>query len=873
MNIDGISGGVSGLPESFLSQVAQTSSGDYLAQVSEHKVPRACDSIWIFFQGKSIRLAFLSFGSESELKRVCQNIYKYNNPGQLSDTNGYKINEMKDGSRVVVVRPSFSETWAFFVRKFDVKRSTLEQWFKGEPGCDDSIALLKYLVKGARIISITGEQGCGKTTMLMGMIENIYETMNIRVQETAFELHLRKIYPTRNILTFRETDTISGQEGLDVQKKTDGSVNIIGEVATDPVASWMIQAAQVASKFTLFTHHAKTFPNLVTALRNSMLRTGVFKNEKTAEEQVVQVLNFDIHLKKDFKGKRYVERITECIPIESRNEYTYDHRKKKTLEGKFDKFFDNATQYFTKTTDKELYQYRNILEYVDGEYKITNPITNENIVEMRNNMDDSDREEFDQFIEKHWKKVKKRKKNHIIAGGETSVKPSNIYNNGCYRNHTCINNNYIYNDEQKMQKSEYKQLQKLRQGTKANKFSAEILYQKLYVTYMKIPFIKRYVLKLRRRLEIINIDDEYNTRRDASKVLTKALAILIPVVIVTIFITKNNYLLMFILLLFELFMVDILIDGSVDKIDDKLLKQQITFFSEIRHAYHEFNMVEEAIYQVSQDDEMDVSRQGEKIYEILISDDPETELEKYYDIAPNSYLKEFAGVSYLTKEFGDRKVDGASLYLKNVDNITQEMQLEILKRDKLNYVFQSLSVIAIVPVLLLEPLKSWAISNFGFVESWYNGKPGTIVQIAVLLITFISYILVRKLKDNGSTNQRRQAPENPWQAKVYKNKIFKKIVNLVMPKEGTKDYRKLKRLLQDAASNLKMEWVYVNRITLAIIVFIVSLLLFLYLHHISIKFVYEEPTTDYDLIGGMTDKQKKSSNGTNRRRQHILGKI
>ena len=306
-------------------------------------------------------------------------------------------------------------------------------------------------------------------------------------------------------------------------------------------------------------------------------------------------------------------------------------------------------------------------------------------------------------------------------------------------------------------------------------------------------------------------------------------------------------------------MVDILIDGSVDKIDDKLLKQQITFFSEIRHAYHEFNMVEEAIYQVSQDDEMDVSRQGEKIYEILISDDPETELEKYYDIAPNSYLKEFAGVSYLTKEFGDRKVDGASLYLKNVDNITQEMQLEILKRDKLNYVFQSLSVIAIVPVLLLEPLKSWAISNFGFVESWYNGKPGTIVQIAVLLITFISYILVRKLKDNGSTNQRRQAPENPWQAKVYKNKIFKKIVNLVMPKEGTKDYRKLKRLLQDAASNLKMEWVYVNRITLAIIVFIVSLLLFLYLHHISIKFVYEEPTTDYDLIGGMTDKQKKAA--------------
>ena len=411
----------------------------------------------------------------------------------------------------------------------------------------------------------------------------------------------------------------------------------------------------------------------------------------------------------------------------------------------------------------------------------------------------------------------------------------------------------------KMEKSEYRQLQKLRQGTRAEKFSMEILYQKLYVNYMKIPFLKRYMLKLRRRLEIINIDDEYNTRRDASKIMTKALAILFPVIIVTILITHNNHLLLFILLMFELFMVDILIDGSVDKLDDKLLKQQITFFSEIRHAYHEFNMVEEAIYQVSQDDEMDVSRQGEKIYEILISDDPETELEKYYDIAPNSYLKEFAGVSYLTKEFGDRKIYCASLYLKNVDNITQEMQLEILKREKLNYVFQSLSVIAIVPVLMLEPLKSWAISNFSFVESWYNGKPGAIVQFFILLITFISYVLVRKLKDNGSTNQKNQGTENPWQAKVYKNPIGKRIVNLFMPKEGTKDYRKVQKLLKDSASRLKMEWVYVNRLTLAVATFIISLFMFMYLHQISINFVYTEPTTDYDLITGMNETQKKKA--------------
>ena len=399
-----------------------------------------------------------------------------------------------------------------------------------------------------------------------------------------------------------------------------------------------------------------------------------------------------------------------------------------------------------------------------------------------------------------------------------------------------------------MQKSDYRKIANLQKGTKEQSFSMEIFYQKLYVRFIRIPIFKRYILKIRRRLEILNIDDEYATRRDSAKILFKALCIIIPIAIVTILLTNSNPLLLSILILFEVVMIDTMVDGSVDKIDNKILKEQLDFFSEIRHAYHEFNMVEEAIYQVSQDDELNVSRQGEKIYEILISDDPETGLEKYYDIAPNSYLKEFAGVSYLTKEFGDRKVDGASLYLKNVNNITQEMQLEILKRDKLNYVFQSLSLIAVLPVLLLEPIKGWAISNFSFTEAWYMGKPGMIVQVLIVLIAIVSYLLVRKLKDNGSTNMNTKNMENPWQAKLYKNKFVKKIVDLFIPKEGTKEHRKVQKTLKDAASHLKIEWLYINRIVAAIVTFIVGLIFFYQLHVVSIDWVYTQPTTDYDLI-------------------------
>lgn len=401
MNIDGVSGGVSGIPPSFLDQVAGME--DYLEQMKDRKVPMSYDSVWIFYKGKSTYLSFLSFGSESELKRVCQNIYKYNNPGQLSESVGYKINEMKDGSRVVVLRPNFSESWAFFVRKFAPPTLISTEQLLIHENKENVIELLKYLVRGARVTAITGEQGCGKTTLLMAIMKYLYPTITIRVQETAFELHLRKIYPFHNILSLRETETISGQEGLDVQKKTDGGVNILGEVATDPVAAWMIQMAQVASKFTLFTHHAKTFPNLITALRNSLLKIGMFQSEDVAEVQVASVINFDIHLKRGTDGTRYIERITECIPLDKQFSYNNDYRKLKDIDKKLDSFMDNTVEYFKHMTQTRNYTYRNIVEWQNGKYVFVNPISEENIKSMRDNMSPEDVRNFDNFIDVAWR--------------------------------------------------------------------------------------------------------------------------------------------------------------------------------------------------------------------------------------------------------------------------------------------------------------------------------------------------------------------------------------------------------------------------------------------------------------------------------------
>lgn len=335
LRIDGVSGGVSGGEETFCS-------------------------VWVFYKGKSVHLSFLDFNTETELERVTRNCCRYRQSGELSRTKGYLIHEMADHSRVVVARPDFAEQWMFFIRKLEfARKKKLEELYRQE-GVETVLLLLRFLVKGCQIIGITGMQGCGKTTLLMALVEAIPPEYPIRVLEQAFELHLRDSYPNRNIASFKETFMIDGQEGLEVQKKTDGAVTIIGEIVAPRVAAWMVESAQSGSLFTLFTHHAKTTEGLLFSLRNSLMREGNFQSEELALEQVAHVLNFDIHLHMDREGNRYIDRISEIVPVEG----------------------------------KRKYEVRDLVQYKNGKYHICGTLSEEKKQEMAKWMTKEEREVF-----------------------------------------------------------------------------------------------------------------------------------------------------------------------------------------------------------------------------------------------------------------------------------------------------------------------------------------------------------------------------------------------------------------------------------------------------------------------------------------------
>ena len=326
------------------------------------------DAIWVMVHGINLHLSFLSLGSQDELVRICSNVYKFNAPYCLSRRKPYVVSTMKDGSRVVVIRPPMGEGWVFFVRKFDSMPSLAPEVVLSDEGNEIPLTLLKWLIKGYTNIAITGMQGTGKTTLLKTLISYFPKAINIRVQELEFESNLRYTYPDRNIMTMQETDSVTAQEGLDLQKKTNGSANILGEVATSQAASWLIQTSKVASLFAMFTHHAKTTEDLIIAIRNNLLDVNGgagFQNEKAAEDMVARAINIDVHME-NIRGHRFMSRITEIIPINDRR-YPSELPVNENLSLN-DKLALDTIENQRRITDRALFTTKDLVVFENGRY-------------------------------------------------------------------------------------------------------------------------------------------------------------------------------------------------------------------------------------------------------------------------------------------------------------------------------------------------------------------------------------------------------------------------------------------------------------------------------------------------------------------------
>ena len=378
--LDGISAGLSGLPRQYYNYLEE-----YMISNKEN-MNYFYNSIWCMFQGKTIRLEFLGFGSKAEMIRVAKKIYRYDDPGYLSENKGYIINSMSDGSRIVVVRPKVAENWAFFIRKLNSIENVSIENLLTDKNAEVPIKLMSWLVKGCCTIAVTGKQFSGKTTLLKSLVEFINPQYNIRVQEMIFELHLKEIerYSRRNIMTLRDTPSVSGQSVLDLFKKMDGDIYIFGEVHSPEACSLVVQGALAGTRQLMFSHHAKTTEALVDSFKVALLQTGVFTSEMAAEEQVARTINYDFHMDTTKEGHIYLEKITEILPDRGRP-YPED------IE-------DCFREFFTRITNEKRYRTKDIVVFKDGKYQLVGIPSEYTFDKLDEYLDQSEINEFKDFF-------------------------------------------------------------------------------------------------------------------------------------------------------------------------------------------------------------------------------------------------------------------------------------------------------------------------------------------------------------------------------------------------------------------------------------------------------------------------------------------
>lgn len=392
------------------------------------------------------------------------------------------------------------------------------------------------------------------------------------------------------------------------------------------------------------------------------------------------------------------------------------------------------------------------------------------------------------------------------------------------------------------------------QGNKHRNWGSFLL--QAYQVGMKVPFLSVYILQVQKRISYRYAKDEPALRR-----VTMNVVLIIMggygSISVALFWLQPGLTFIILAILCAVVVNSLVLDMCLSRMEKKLLMQMLDLFADVRHRYHQHGMVEEALYEASEAGAGEAAVQVRLIYEALTSPDPNEALERYYEVAPNRFLKGFAGVSYMVMEFGDKDKEQGSIYLQGLGNLTKEIHLEILRRDRLDYLLQGLNVIALAPVLFTGPIERWARVSFPTMDEFYRSKLGFVTKISIYVIIIVAYLLLQRLQQYDETRYRSGQKQSGLDRFLYKQIFLRKMAMLFAPRPGTASYNQTIRLMRESNAELKYEWLAIRRFLLFTSCVVLSIGLTLMLHQVERNHILYDPIRDDRMFGAMSEADLK----------------
>ncbi|MDO3412846.1 hypothetical protein QWJ34_23975 [Saccharibacillus sp. CPCC 101409] len=354
-------------------------------------------------------------------------------------------------------------------------------------------------------------------------------------------------------------------------------------------------------------------------------------------------------------------------------------------------------------------------------------------------------------------------------------------------------------------------------------------YHSSYIRSSRIPLFRGQVRKIRQRLAVISPYDELTLRKETMKI-TYAVLLIILALLLALALLGRSPIVLLLGLIGCLVLNGMLIDVFVHRVENRLLKDFRDFLEDNRHQFQATRMADEAIYEAAQLAGHDMKLHGERMHDVLTARDPDRSLAAYYEVAPNRYLKIFTGISRMIMEYGDKTTAKGSLYLNAIGKFVQDINFDLLRRGRLSYQLNSLTIIALAPILLSFPLQRWAEKYFPIMGDFYTGRLGTAAKLLLYAIAVSAYVLIRKLAE---TEESRYVPKSGgirWEKKLYAYRWVRFIVDRFVPQKHTRAHARLSALIKESNSPLLIEWLYLRRLLLVLLGAAVTVAMFAAIH-------------------------------------------
>lgn len=177
--------------------------------------------------------------------------------------------------------------------------------------------------------------------------------------------------------------------------------------------------------------------------------------------------------------------------------------------------------------------------------------------------------------------------------------------------------------------------------------------------------------------------------------------------------------------------------------------------------------------------------------------------------------------------------------------------------------FRSLTAIAVAPLLFIKPLQAWAESNFPALLNFYSSSIGFIVQSLIIISIFVSYMMLRIIKEDSEEIKFDRVTSVKWQDKLYKYDFFKTIVDAFKPKPHTTKLRKTEKLIKNTNAYLTIEWLYINKVVAGFAACLLTIILMFNIQYIDISAVYNQIGEEFLSFGKLSPQQEAAAKSLN----------